>query len=160
MAYPLPSKETKAKLRQLAADITADPAHFDMHHWMIEGEGCGSVGCLAGTVCLQAGYKLSQPHTQPLSAYGMGPTSLPARRHGSHARVGSLCTNGTETLETGMKAAEILGLTGQQAGQLFLPSHWPPAFRNSYKRACEAEDHAEAACVTAQRLRHFCETGE
>lgn len=97
------------RLRQLAKRMRRVKAEkFDMSNWFtrhrsITGGWCGTAACLAGHTVLMLGKK-------PVFARG--------------AQEGWLCRNGRERTVAAV-AQEWLGLTSEQAEQLFHTNKWP-----------------------------------
>lgn len=56
-------------------------------------------------------------------------------------------------------AAMLLGLAPDEQSKLFLPSVWPARFQLAYRKAAQTNDTQKMACVTAERVKHFIDTG-
>lgn len=53
------------------------------------------------------------------------------------------------------EGAKVLGLTSDQSNRLFYTDFWPENFRERYYRA---KSKKVAACVAAERIKHFIKT--
>lgn len=103
------------RLQQLRAHVIAHPTQLDMNEWWCKKRDadfdvhpCETAGCFAGWLCQLSGEPWGYADNGPLPRYGQ-----PAL-----------------VLSVGAKrAADIAGLTVEQAVRLFLPNKWPAPFR-------------------------------
>lgn len=132
-----------AKWLEAGAPHTATPGGipvtgFDMSRGVaIDGEGCGTVCCIAGAVCQFEGVTNAE-------AAGM----LAADEEENW---GELSWRGVGGVAT--QAQEILGLTSEQADSLFTPSGY-----NSDK--WEYDYRPLTAALAARVIRHLIATGD
>lgn len=150
----------KKRLREVAERIAEYPEFYDQDSWFsrqgagyekahVRGravaekdatrEQCGTTACIAGEACVMYGKARLE--------YGyMVPTKKSLGR--SYAWV--------DWEEEGRK---LLGLTAAQADRLFCSADgWPEPFASRYLKAKQEGDHQAAACVAAERIKHFIDT--
>lgn len=134
-------------LKQVAERIVERPQLFDMYTFYGSGgpkdlssgdarEQCGTTACIAGEVCLLN-------NTATLDHDGF----VHAKKREEF--------RGWED-----EAVTALGITPLQGKKLFYVEHWPKEFRKRYHACTDKEDFAGAACVAAERIKHFVQTGE
>lgn len=122
-------------LRNAVASIMAKPKKFKMEYLFEKVKGCGTVCCLAGQICLNAGYK-------PLFSGG--------RDTATEVKNG-------EEIEGVYVAQDLLGLNNREAERMFYTYFWPSPFDEDYRTATSAMGRAESL---RDRVEHFIQTGE
>lgn len=95
---------------------------------------CGTVCCMAGGICMMAGF------VKPQFEKGCAVYSFPA--------------------DTGSMAERWLGISWRQAHRLFQATNWPEKFRKQYNKADNAHDCPGKVEALIDRLEYFIETGE
>jgi hypothetical protein len=169
--YPPLLKKAIKKLEEVIKVIKKDPRKLDMKDWgrvyskeAKDSEGnilytpkaakkdfnsCGTVGCIAGWVCLLGDPKLKQSLVNNAKEMSVNSGSL------------EFCSLDYD-VDPSELAEEMLGISGAQADLLFLPfttsykeDHWPVEFVKAYNKAKTPE---ERVVVTVKRIRHFIKT--
>jgi len=104
------SDEQVARLRKALEHVTAHPDEWDQRVWWRSSveSGCGTAGCLAGTVVHQAGYEI--------------PTTFETEVDGERLRGADYAFSPTGRREEISEAAQrLLGLSNAQCMRLFNP---------------------------------------
>jgi hypothetical protein len=128
-----------AKLKKLKKWILDEPRRYNQNTWVAtegprvanQNPPCGTVACLAGSACLMEGF-------EPVGAdFG----NHVKDRNGSIYFVGEL-------------GAEILGLTEDEAGNLFAlnANGWPRNAQSAYMKSTDLIGRAQAAAKAIDAL--------
>jgi hypothetical protein len=131
------SRTTAAPIlrRVIAEHIEPKPEKLRMEVFFSKDRGCGTVACLAGHVCLDAG----------------DTPDFGDRTFSSYVVRGNLVVGAD------VRASEILGISDRQSAILFYMPYWPAKFREAYLSAKVAGGRVR---VLKRRVNHFIKTGE
>lgn len=107
-----------------------EPESFNMDHWA-KSSPCGKTCCLAGNICLEAGYALDSYFLDVIK-------------------------NG-ERESIAIVALRLIGLDQDAARPLFYLGFWPQQFQDAYE---DPATPLNRALALEARVHHYLETGE
>lgn len=139
-----------ALLKRIKRHILAKPERFDMQDWGRPNDGetpCGTAACIAGWAVIlsskdpQKFYRAAKLDQKDIDkgVDDTRPSRLAKLLHGPNNSAFD-------------KAQKLLGLSDEQAGDLFYQGRWPEQFRGGL--------HSNLAKRAAKRIDHLIETGE
>lgn len=139
-----------------ARDLIANVPDVYMENWFNDGTSCGTVGCIAGWVLLDAGLtkKVAEPSLFRHGFYTKVDLDQPCVAEALNA-AGLTDPASRSNSAPGTTAARLLGLTGNERRRLFHLTHWPPKFHEAYTAAKNPVARKQAV---VDRINHFLAT--
>lgn len=164
------SKETKAMLKDVIKLMEQNLARIDMRTWIhnqpkskgVPAEECGTTGCAAGYICMNAGYSGKFLYGLPFGQFA--DVRLPTRA--TKPTVPVVADPERDVADTGDLARALMGIHPvHKMDFLFMWMEWPQPYRDGYLELIDEwgeiipKNRKKAGKVVVKRLRHFIKTG-